>query len=456
MYTNQNILNEEESAAEEGQKAIEAIYSDKVIPASLPVSCTSLPINIVGLVSFIAALYWLQYLSLSSIAATIIALLAFAVPILILEVGSLKTYQRTSTGLDFTLQRSMNWQRIAVKLLGISFTLSFIGAIYWLIPEYHKTFYHPYWEMLGWTLPYALTVAAIYVFLVDRFQKEPEDVYWQLGKLVLGRSSALRRNDIYQHLLGWLVKGFFLPLMFVYTVHTVDYIRRTDFSIVLSSFQHTYEYLWQWIFLIDLTVATIGYVLTLRLLDNHIRSTDSTVGGWAVALICYEPFWTFVYGAYFSYNNDNFNWGNWLYNSPVLYVIWGSLILLSITIYVLSHLTFGLRFSNLTHRGILTNGLYRFCKHPAYVSKNIAWWLVTVPFISTQGWQDAVHNCLMLSVVNLIYFTRAKTEERHLSRDPVYVQYALLMNNKSVFRVFSRIIPYLRYRPPMEMGTSIN
>ena len=38
---------------------------------------------------------------------------------------------------------------------------------------------------------------------------------------------------------------------------------------------------------------------------------------------------------------------------------------------------FSFRFSNLTHRGIITSGPYRFTKHPSYVSKNIAWSFVS-------------------------------------------------------------------------------
>jgi steroid 5-alpha reductase family enzyme len=108
--------------------------------------------------------------------------------------------------------------------------------------------------------------------------------------------------------------------------------------------------------------------------------------------------------------------------------------------------TFGLRFSNLTHRGILTNGLYRYCKHPAYVSKNISWWLIAVPFIAEGGVLDALRDCLLLFGVNVIYYLRARTEERHLSWDPVYRQYATLMNERSLFRGLARWLPFLRYQ----------
>jgi protein-S-isoprenylcysteine O-methyltransferase Ste14 len=123
-------------------------------------------------------------------------------------------------------------------------------------------------------------------------------------------------------------------------------------------------------------------------------------------------------------------------------------------IYALCTVSFGLRFSNLTHRGIITSGPYRFTKHPAYWSKNLSWWLVSVPFVSEFGWKMALRNCCILGLVNLIYYARARTEERHLSRDPTYVAYALWMNEHGLLRWVSRWLPFTRYRAPAESFTS--
>jgi len=112
--------------------------------------------------------------------------------------------------------------------------------------------------------------------------------------------------------------------------------------------------------------------------------------------------------------------------------------------------TFGCRFSNLTHRGILTNGPYRWSKHPAYVTKVLSYWLITMPFIASTGLADAIRGCLMLALVGGIYFVRARTEERHLSRDPTYVAYALWMNEHGLLRWLGQAAPFFRYRPPAE------
>jgi protein-S-isoprenylcysteine O-methyltransferase Ste14 len=178
-----------------------------------------------------------------------------------------------------------------------------------------------------------------------------------------------------------------------------------------------------------------------------MRSVEPTFLGWFVALSCYYPFWNKIEGGYFAYNRDNYYWDHWLANEPTWLVIWGSAILLLLLIYMWASVAFGLRFSNLTNRGILTNGPYRFSKHPAYISKNLAWWLIAVPFISQTGAADAIQHSLLLLALNAMYFLRARTEEDHLSKDPTYLAYATRMNEKSLLHGLNRVFPFLRYNP---------
>jgi isoprenylcysteine carboxyl methyltransferase (ICMT) family protein YpbQ len=102
---------------------------------------------------------------------------------------------------------------------------------------------------------------------------------------------------------------------------------------------------------------------------------------------------------------------------------WLALLIATSALWAWSTIIYGLRWSNLTNRGIITNGPYRYFKHPDYLAKNIRWWLLYVPFLSSSGW-NAVQNCALLLVMNLIYYWRAKTEEQHLSADPQYVAYS--------------------------------
>jgi len=121
--------------------------------------------------------------------------------------------------------------------------------------------------------------------------------------------------------------------------------------------------------------------------------------------------------------------------------IWGGLLVVLTGIYAWATVAFGLRFSNLTHRGILTHGPYAFTKHPAYLSKNSYWWLATMPFLVTTGsTADMIRNTAILALVSGIYYWRAKTEEKHLMADPAYAEYAAWMNrNALVPRFFTAL-----------------
>jgi protein-S-isoprenylcysteine O-methyltransferase Ste14 len=190
--------------------------------------------------------------------------------------------------------------------------------------------------------------------------------------------------------------------------------------------------------------------MSLRATDTHIRSTEPTALGWLTALVCYQPFWSLLGGQYLAYDSGR-PWGVWLASTPWAYAVWGSLILVLVTIYVWATISFGARFSNLTHRGIITNGPYRYSKHPAYLAKGLSWWLISMPFMISDSLLDSLRRCLLLLLLNGIYYLRAKTEERHLSLDPVYVRYADWIAEHGVLRFLERI-PVIgalaRWRPP--------
>ena len=130
---------------------------------------------------------------------------------------------------------------------------------------------------------------------------------------------------------------------------------------------------------------------------------------------------------------------------PALHIAWGSVILLCQCVYALSTVMFGLRFSNLTNRGIITSGPYRWVKHPAYLSKCLSFWLIGVPFFPDLGWEAAVEQSLLLLMVCGLYVARAITEERHLARDPDYRAYQAFISEHGLFARCRRILP-LRLR----------
>ncbi len=317
-------------------------------------------------------------------------------------------------------KRGLDLVRIAQKFLGFWLTIGTIAALYALIPEYKNTFYTPFKDAALLLLPAVLVLSPFYIAYVDRRQEDPVDAYAQLAML-LGGNRPADWEPLRTHARGWLVKAFFTPLMFVYVNLDLAALWSGE-AIAQLDFQHIYERLYDLFFLLDVLLAVIAYALTLRVLDNHIRSVEPTIGGWIICVICYRPL-ADAQAPYIQYELDNLYWGNVFSAYPLLYALWGSAILFLLFIYVWSTAAFGLRFSNLTHRGIITDGPYRWVKHPAYLAKNLSWWMISVPFIAGAGWLVAVQSCLMLGAANLIYYLRARTEERHLAADPVYRAY---------------------------------
>lgn len=331
----------------------------------------------------------------------------------------------------FTLQPT----RILAKAAGLGISLLFVAVLYLAFKEYSGDFYQPYWNLLKRMAWPFLALSPLYIIVVDSKLKEPDDFYLKLGRVVLlqERWRSLDTGEVRQHFLSWMVKGFFLPLMIVYLFQNMGrfnnahFYRSDDFFLFFETFYHL-------ILTFDLCLAALGYLLSLKLFDNHIRSTEPTFLGWAAALICYQPFWSFFERNYIDYT-DSFQWTTWLHGYPSAMFLWGCMILLLTSTYALSTAYFGLRFSNLTHRGIITNGPYRFTKHPAYVSKCLSWLLLYVPFLSfNSSHGEAVRQTGLWLLLCLIYFVRAKTEERHLSQDPVYVQYCAWIERHGVFR----------------------
>jgi protein-S-isoprenylcysteine O-methyltransferase Ste14 len=177
------------------------------------------------------------------------------------------------------------------------------------------------------------------------------------------------------------------------------------------------------LFVVDVTFATVGYFLTMRPLDSHIRSANPFASAWTAALICYPPFIMMDVGRPLDYRPGTADWSWWLAGHPLVLSVWGAALVMLTAAYAWATVAFGLRFSNLTNRGIITHGPYAWSRHPAYLSKNAFWWLSTLPMLSTQGLIEGVRATLLLAAVSGIYWWRAKTEERHLKLDPDYRAY---------------------------------
>ncbi len=412
-----------------------------------PPSVTSVGTTALGLICFLTALPFISYSGINIVEQSALAMIAAMLPMIAIDLAIHKVHRNPSTGLVWDTPRPIDWERVAIKFIGLMATLVALGLVYTMFREYHRIYYLAFWALVTKYGGIFVLASVPYIALVDARMREPRDAYWQLGCLCLGRRKDVKFDEIAEHFRGWAVKGFFLPLMFVFLTLNMSAAQHwfaslsTDFTLL-----KLFNFLVYLLFTTDVVFGVVGYLMTLRVIDAHLRWAEPTVLGWLVAVMCYPPFWTALHEKYFTYGGA-VNWQGYFAGLPALQVLWGTAILFLLSIYVWATVIFGCRFSNLTHRGVITNGPYRFTKHPAYISKNLSWWLIAIPFIPQASAAETIRNCLILLMVNFVYFMRAKTEERHLSRDPTYVAYAAWIDRHGIFRGLVGRMPLLRYRP---------
>ena len=300
---------------------------------------------------------------------------------------------------------TFNIERLLFKLVGWVVTIGLISSPYWIFPEYLTSFYIPFFNALSLTWSYITGFFLICIIWDDLCSSCPQDDYYQIGRnLILCNWPDILKVNLKQHFLGWLVKIYFLPLMFVYLVNY------TGMQLNFSARVAAYDSLYTLIFFTDTAFVCVGYLFANKLIDTHIRSTEPTTLGWVIALICYQPFWGIIGSCYLAYGH---NWGSWLREPSILQIMWMGGIILCWFLYIWATIAFGSRFSNLTHRGILVCGPYAYMKHPAYIGKLASFFLMYIPFIGNT-WLEIIRGCLLWGGVCGIYYIRAKTEERHL------------------------------------------
>jgi hypothetical protein len=373
-----------------------------------------------GFVPLLGMMWLLHGAPLATASIMLLLLAAYAVPVFLLDVYS-------QTRLPMQAARAVHFMP---RFVGQAIIFAALLLLYWMFPYTRNQWLFPVCAMLGneYVLPVLVllsVVLALYTALTRVAEDDAtHDATLGLGQMLLRQRAFALDASTQNLLLSWAVKGFFLPLMAMFMVNDIAWFRTVDWSSIGTSFPNVYEFSQRFLYFCDVTIALAGYLLTFRWAGTQIRSAEPSGLGWAVCLVCYPPFWAGLYDNLFAYENGR-SWASWLWDSAsILHIGWGSVIIGLTCIYLWATIAFGVRFSNLTHRGIITSGPYRFTKHPAYIAKNLSWWMISVPFLQSSGALDALRLSLLLLCVNGIYYARAKTEERHLMRDLVYRDYA--------------------------------
>jgi protein-S-isoprenylcysteine O-methyltransferase Ste14 len=356
---------------------------------------------------------------------------ACALPMVLWSVLVDKVHRNPSTGIDWANPKP--WRTTLdislTKLAGLWATWAGIALIYGTARFYWTDQWGDF-PFAMWCFERAapvLFVASIpYILWLDRRAVAPKDGCWALGAWLMGLDEPIDREAIYNHLRSWLVKAFFLAFMLAVVPPGFGDFVQGGFTMPWNDPVALSGRLVTFMFVIDCAFATAGYILTFRPLDSHIRTANPFAAAWMAALICYPPFVLMGDNGPLDYHPGTYGedgWTTWFAAYPAALIAIGTLLVILTAIYASATVAFGFRFSNLTNRGILSHGPYAVSRHPAYLSKNLYWWIATVPVLTTGTWVDAVRTTILMSVVSGVYFWRAKTEERHLKRDPDYVVY---------------------------------
>lgn len=435
--------------------------------ASLPSSDISPWVGLVGVVTLFAWImtcrHWPELVTAfglpgphERLSGPYAALLSIALLGLTMSLWSVlveKVHRRSSTGIDWHAVRPLaDVRRTAItKLVGLWGTWGTIAVIYCLGRWYWDGQYLFAMHVLTLAIGPMVVLSVPYVFWLERRLTNTRDHAWHFGAFLLGQD-GWEAEELRKHCRAWAIKGFFGAFMISILPPGFASVVNADFSTVLSDPVRLGGTLFELLFVIDVQIGTVGYLLTFRPLDSHIRSGNPFLAGWVAALLCYPPV---VYafmgnGGIIQYEVNTPGWGYWLGGQTALLWIWAGMLVFLTAVYAWATVAYGIRFSNLTYRGVVTNGPYRFTRHPAYLSKNAFWWLSVLPFLVTSGsLVDMVRNTVFLGAVSAIYYWRARTEEAHLlAEDEKYRAYHSWMEHNGPITVaIKRLIGTARRRP---------
>ncbi|WP_018075462.1 methyltransferase family protein [Novosphingobium nitrogenifigens] len=437
------------------------------VPLARPESDVSAGVGLVGLAGLLVWLFVCRnwgslaemiglpgpYTPLAGPYAALAAILASGIPMVAWSLLVDRVHLRASTGIDWSSPRPLH-EMLPVsitKIAGLWATWALIAAIYCLGRWYWRGNYYFAMQLLGYAAPVLFLGAVPYVLWLDRVLVQPRDGAWHFGAMLIGRE-AWDAEQVRHHLRGWAVKGFFCafmlsidPLGFMGEVKA-DYGHLATDPVTLGNVAI------EFMFMVDVQIAMVGYLLTMKPLDAHIRTANPLLAGWVSALMCYPPFILMGGGNVLDYHQNTADWAFWMAGHTKLLWLWAGVLVFLTAIYAWATVAFGLRFSNLTYRGVLTNGPYAFTRHPAYLAKNLFWWLQTLPFLATtHSPVDAVRNTVTLGLVSGVYYWRARTEEAHLlAADAKYRAYhAWMAEHGAITARFVRVGRWLARRRPV-------
>ena len=343
-------------------------------------------------------------------------------------------------------------RRVIIKWTGVMTTVLGSMFLWWLIPFYTGAHYKPLFTLGPLLLPWFAVALIPYLFYTEWRLGEARDYAWNIGLAITGTFTGIDWKSVRDGALSMLVRTVFLPLNTCFIIANTPHLRDQPWHIVLESpTPQSHALILMAIYAVLIVAIIPGYLFSFRLLGTHTRAVDRSWFGWMVTLSCYPPLLAGVFGQWFAYNKFRFEepfMKPWIYlfsDIPALLYAVGFGIIAMELVHWLGEAILGIRSSNLTHRGIITNGVFKPLRHPVYLSKCIGWFLIFCPFMMADTTLACLRNTLLFGGVCLIYYLRAIAEERMLSVDSDYVAYATHLDQHGWLAFLGRRIPVLTF-----------
>lgn len=339
--------------------------------------------------------------------------------------------------------------RAAIKWLGVMLVVTGSLFLWWLIPLYRGPRYETINTAAALFVPLFAAALVPYLLFTEWRLGHHRDYAWNIGLIPLCRWHEINWRLVRDGALSMLIRTIFLPFNFCYVAQNIGAWRVKAWDVMLQSPPTPESHAAIMLALYAVLIVTIipGYIFSLRLFNTHTRTIDRSWFGWMITLVCYPPLLSGVFTGWFGYNYFRFEepfMKPWIFllqdHAMLLYAV-GIGIILSEMVHLWGEAIIGIRSSNLTHRGIITNGPFRYLRHPVYISKCVGWTLIFMPFLMGGSLFECIRLGLLLMCVWTIYYLRGIAEERMLSVDADYVTYALWVDKHGWMAWTGRLIP---------------
>lgn len=319
----------------------------------------------------------------------------------------------TLTFAYFILKNSCDWFGYIAFYIDWEYANRVLAVIQSNLQSDNYRYFYQYFIDIYWFA--CLIVLPFYIYFYESKTAIEEDKYVCLLSLILRWIRVSRRawkgqkKNAKLCMLSIAVKLFYIPYLTSWVIN--NSLHQWNLTAGLYFDIETLNRYFIALFIyIDTIIYAIGYSVESRYLNSEIKSVDPTLLGWIVCLWCYPPFNQFSF-ALFDYHLFEINVAVTEQLKDILLstimILWG--------VFAWASVSLGFKASNLTNRGIIDHGPYKYIRHPAYASK-LGIWII-------QGVFFAEFTSGILIGFLLIYTLRAWTEERHLSLDPNYRKY---------------------------------